>query len=159
MNTERTSGAGTSGAGTSGAGTSGAGQTRGDYVGATADELRAKTGADRISAGISQKVLFQRRGIITLDQDRLVLGGWSEGTDLILRRAEITKVETRFTELYGRFIGGLLNAGKPLILDTTTVGEIYLLIDRKEFMETTRDREWERHITTWLTTPAPTSRA
>ncbi|MFJ6079827.1 hypothetical protein ACIQI8_00390 [Streptomyces sp. NPDC092369] len=147
MNTERTSGAGTSGAG----------QTRGEYVGATTAELRAKTGADRISAGVSQKVLFQRRGIITLDQDRLVLGGWSEGTDLILRRDEITRVGTRFTELYGRFIGGLLNAGKPLILDTTTVGEIYLLIDRKEFMETTRDREWERHITAWLTAQAPAS--
>ncbi|MFJ2161411.1 hypothetical protein [Streptomyces sp. NPDC087856] len=125
-------------------------RTRGDYVGATADELRAKTGADRVSAGVSQKVLFQRRGTITLDGDRLVLGQWNGSTDLTLRRADITAVETRFTKLYGRFLGGLLNAGKPLILDTTTVGQVYLLIDRKEFMETTRDREWERHITAWL---------
>ena len=54
-----------------------------------------------------------------------------------------------FTKLYGRLIGGLLNAGKPLILNTTTVGEIYLLIDRKEFMETTRDKEWENAINAW----------
>jgi hypothetical protein len=52
--------------------------------------------------------------------------------------------------LYGRFIGGLLNAGKPLIVQTTSAGEIYLLIDRKEFMETTRDREWEQAIKNWL---------
>ncbi|MFJ4629232.1 hypothetical protein [Streptomyces sp. NPDC088847] len=125
-------------------------RTRGEYVGATADELRAKTGADRVSAGVSQKVLFQRRGTITLDGDRLVLGQWDGSTDLTLRRADITAVEARFTRLYGRFLGGLLNAGKPLILDTTTVGQVYLLIDRKEFMETTRDRAWERHITAWL---------
>ncbi|MEW1644241.1 hypothetical protein [Streptomyces sp. NPDC091219] len=124
-------------------------RARGDYVGATAEELRAKTGADRVSAGVSQKVLFQRRGTITLDGDRLVLGRWDGATDLTLRRAEITAVGTRFTELYGRFLGGLLNAGKPLILDTTTAGQVYLLIDRKEFMETTRDRAWERHIKAW----------
>jgi hypothetical protein len=57
-------------------------------------------------------------------------------------------LESRFTELYGRFIGGLLNAGKPLILRTADAGEIYLLINRKEFMETTDDRRWEKLIKT-----------
>ncbi|MFF3695664.1 hypothetical protein [Streptomyces sp. NPDC002221] len=124
---------------------------RATYIGATADELRRKTGADKIAAGVSQKALFRRRGSIALHEDRLVLGGWNDAGDLVLAGADIASARTRFTELYGRFIGGLLNAGKPLILETrTAVGEIYLLIDRKEFMETTDDRAWERRINAWL---------
>jgi hypothetical protein len=120
------------------------------YVGATADELSDKSGTDKIAAGVSQKVLFQRRGTISLYPDRLVLDGWTDSGDLVLTRSEISSVETRFTELYGRFIGGLLNAGKPLILRTTSAGEIYLLVNRKELMETTDDRRWEKLIKTWL---------
>ena len=78
------------------------------------------------------------------------LAGWGDAGDLELRPADISSVNRDFTDLYGRFIGGLLNAGKPLIMQTTPAGEIHLLIDRKEFMETTRDREWEQAITTWL---------
>lgn len=47
---------------------------------------------------------------------------------------------------HGRFGGGILNAGKPLIFSTRTVGQIYLLIDRKEFMETTRDWQWAADV-------------
>lgn len=125
-------------------------QAQGDYVGATADELRRKTTADKMAGGVSQKALFLRRGRIALYEDRLVLGEWGEAGDLVLRRADITSVEVRFTDLYGRFIGGLLNAGKPLILGTVPAGEIYLLIDRKEFMETTDDRAWAARIEAWL---------
>jgi hypothetical protein len=125
------------------------------YVGATAAELSDKSGADKsgadkIAAGVSQKVLFQRRGDISLYPDRLVLDGWTDSGDLVLTRPEITSVEIRFTELYGRFLGGLLNAGKPLILRTADAGETYLLINRKEFTETTDDRRWEKLIKTWL---------
>lgn len=125
-------------------------QAQGDYVGATADELRRKTTADKMAGGVSQKALFLRRGRIALYEDRLVLGEWGEAGDLVLRRVDITSVEVRFTDLYGRFIGGLLNAGKPLILGTVPAGEIYLLIDRKEFMETTDDRAWAARIEAWL---------
>ncbi|MFK0174877.1 hypothetical protein ACIQVR_02805 [Streptomyces xanthochromogenes] len=121
------------------------------YIGATAAELGRRTGAAKAAAGVSQKVLFQRRGSVALYEDRLVLGGWNDSGDLVLGAADIASARTRFTELYGRFIGGLLNAGKPLILETRTdAGEIYLLIDRKEFMETTDDRAWERRINAWL---------
>ena len=122
----------------------------GDYVGATAEELSRKTTADKMAGGVSQKALFLRRGRISLHDERLVLAGWGESGDLVLSRADITSVDVRFTDLYGRFIGGLLNAGKPLILDTVPAGEIYLLIDRKEFMETTDDRAWAARLTAWL---------
>jgi len=125
-------------------------RARGDYVGATADELRRKTSADKMAGGVTQKALFPRRGKVSLHEDRLVLGEWGEAGDLVLRRADITSVEVRFTDLYGRFIGGLLNAGKPLILGTVPAGEVYLLIDRKEFMETTDDRAWAARIEAWL---------
>jgi len=125
-------------------------EARGDYVGATADELRRKTSADKMAGGVTQKALFPRRGKVSLHEDRLVLGEWGEAGDLVLRRADITSVEVRFTDLYGRFIGGLLNAGKPLILGTVPAGEVYLLIDRKEFMETTDDRAWAARIEAWL---------
>ncbi|MFD3586718.1 hypothetical protein [Streptomyces sp. NPDC058683] len=122
-----------------------------DYIAATADELSRKQGADKAAAVISQKALFQRRGRIVLHPDELVLTNWSEAGSLVLTRADITTAETRFTDLYGRFLGGLLNAGKPLILTTASpsAGEIYLLINRREFMETTDDREWEKRINDW----------
>jgi hypothetical protein len=123
---------------------------RADYIGATTGELSSKDAADRVAAGVSQKVLFQRRGEIQLYPDRLVLRAWSEGADLELARTDIRTVGTRFTALYGRFIGGLLNAGKPLIIDSEPAGEFYLLINRREFMETTDDRRWEKLINEWL---------
>ncbi|MEU9340649.1 hypothetical protein AB0D74_05425 [Streptomyces sp. NPDC048278] len=123
-----------------------------DYIAATADELSRRQGADRAAALVSQKALFQRRGRILLHPDRLVLTGWSDTGSLVLTRTDITTAETRYTDLYGRFLGGLLNAGKPLILTTATPsrGEIYLLVNRREFMETTDDRQWEKHINDWL---------
>lgn len=122
----------------------------GTYVGATADELGGKTGSDKIAAGISQKALFQRRGQIQLYPDRLVLGDWNDDGELVLVRQDITGIEVKFTDLYGRFIGGLLNAGKPLIVTVPAIGELYLLIDRKEIMETTDDRRWAALLREWL---------
>ena len=122
----------------------------GAYIGATADELTRKTGSDKLAAGVSQKALFLRRGEISLYPDRLVLDGWGDDTDLVLRQRDISGVEVKFTDLYGRFIGGLLNAGKPLIVTVPTIGELYLLIDRKEVMETTDDRRWAKLLVEWL---------
>ena len=119
-----------------------------EYIGATTAELAAKRRGDRAAAGVDQKVLFRRRGRITLTADRLHLHGWGDGGDLVLRPAEVTGVENRFTDLYGRFVGGLLNAGKPLILQTT-VGEIYLMVDHRTFMETTDNRRWAALIERW----------
>lgn len=121
----------------------------GQYLAATADELAGGTAADKVAGGVSQKVLFRRRGAIELDGDRVVLRTWSDTHDLVLRREDVTSIRREFTDLYGRFIGGLLDRGKPLIIDTTTAGEIYLLIDRKEFMETTDNKQWEKELNAW----------
>jgi hypothetical protein len=125
---------------------------RGDYLGATADELGQKTAGDKIAAGIRQKALFHRRGPVTLERDRLVLGAWGDAGDLELRPEDIASVRRAYTELYGRFIGALLNSGTPLILGTATAGEIYLLIERKDFRETTHSRTWEKRLKDWLAT-------
>ncbi|WP_089100557.1 glycoside hydrolase family 3 N-terminal domain-containing protein [Streptomyces hyaluromycini] len=128
----------------------------GQVYAAVAREARA-VGIHALStitaALVSQKALFQRRGRIVLHSDRLVLTDWSDTSPLVLTRADITAAETRFTDLYGRFLGGLLNAGKPLILSTAapSPGDIYLLINRREFMETTDDRQWEKRINDWRT--------
>ncbi|PXX57378.1 hypothetical protein DFR70_11833 [Nocardia tenerifensis] len=123
----------------------------GTYVGATAAELREKGTPDKAAGLVSQKALFHRRGKITLDTDTLVLSDWNDSGDLILRPTEITAIERKFTDLYGRFLGGLLDSGKPLILHTVSAGEIYLLIDRKEFMETTRNKAWAQALLDWHT--------
>jgi hypothetical protein len=119
------------------------------YIGSTTEELAAKRRGDRIAAGVDQKVLFPRRGVITLFPDRLVLSGWNDTGDLVLRPAEVLSIENRFTDLYGRFLGGLLNAGKPLVVRTSTAGEIYLMVDHKTFMETTDNRRWARLLDSW----------
>lgn len=121
----------------------------GTYIGATTEELEASVKADKAAAMISQKALFRRRGEIRLTADRLDLSGWGDDGTLSLTREDLLEVKREFTDLYGRFIGGLLNAGKPLIL-VTREHTIYLLIDRKELMETTSDRQWEEHLTAWL---------
>ncbi len=124
-------------------------QAEAPYIGQTADILSHSTGADKMAAGVSQKALFQRRGTIALFADKLVIGEWGDSGDLVLSRDDIKAVRLEYTELYGRFIGGLLNAGKPLILETSH-GELYLLINRKEIMESTDDKRWHQLIEKWL---------
>jgi hypothetical protein len=121
----------------------------GKYIAATAAELDAGTVADKVAGGVSQKVLFRRHGEIEFDGDTLTLRSWSDGGDLRLASGDVTAVRREFTTRYGRFIGGLLDKGKPLILETATDGEIYLLIDRKEFMETTDNKSWEKELAAW----------
>ncbi|GAB3881362.1 hypothetical protein GCM10029964_037310 [Kibdelosporangium lantanae] len=125
----------------------------GVYIGSTAAELRANSTADRSAGVISQKAMFRRRGTIELTADALVLSTWSGQEPLVLRPADVTGLRREFTDLYGRFLGGLLDSGKPLIIGTSgPVGEVYLLIDRKEFMETTRNAEWAEEIDRWWRT-------
>jgi hypothetical protein len=119
-----------------------------EYIGSTTAELAVKRRGERVAAGVDQKVLFQRRGRIALTPGQLLLEGWGDGSDLVLHPSDVTGVENRFTDLYGRFLGGLLNAGKPLILQTT-VGEIYLMVDHRTFMETTDNRRWAALIENW----------
>ncbi|MEV6555810.1 hypothetical protein AB0M22_08850 [Nocardia sp. NPDC051756] len=119
------------------------------YIAATVAELRRHSSADKAAGFVSQRALFPRRGRIELDGERLVLSDWSDGDDLTLSPAAIVSLRREFTSLYGRFMGGLLNAGKPLIMETTTAGEIYILIDRREISEFTNNRRWEAAIAAW----------
>lgn len=121
------------------------------YMGATTTELADRQSiGDKAAAGASQKSMFSHRGTIALDDEALTLKGWDGGNDVSLSRQDITVVKREFTDLYGRFIGGLLNSGKPLILQTSKVGEIYLLIDHKELMETTDNKNWQAYLEAWL---------
>lgn len=119
------------------------------YIAATVAELRQYSIADKAAGIVSQRALFPRRGRIELTDHGLVLTDWSDAGDLTLPREAILSLRRAFTSLYGRFIGGLLDAGKPLIIQTTTVGEIYVLIDRREILEFTTNRRWEAAIAAW----------
>lgn len=103
-----------------------------------------------MAAGDDQRVLFPRNGQVTLYGDRLAIGGWDGRADLVLRPREVTSVRNEYTDLYGRFVGGLLNSGRSLIIDTVSHGEIYLMIDHRRFLETTNNRTWARLLKTWL---------
>ncbi|PXX68543.1 hypothetical protein DFR70_102225 [Nocardia tenerifensis] len=120
-----------------------------NYIAATAAELRRHSAADRAAGVVSQRALFPRRGRIELSERGLVLSDWGDSGDLTLSRQAIVSLRREFTSLYGRFMGGLLNAGKPLILRTTTEGEIYLLINRREIAEFTSNRRWQAAIAAW----------
>jgi hypothetical protein len=122
----------------------------GSYAGSTAEALTGRGRGSRIAAGADQRVLFPRRGEVTLHDDRLTIGGWDGKTDLVLRREDVKSVGNEYTGLYGRFVGGLLNSGKPLILQTAAHGEIYLMVDHRRFLETTSNRKWARLLQTWL---------
>lgn len=123
---------------------------QGVYIGASAAELHANKIADKAAGVISQKALFRWRGTIELTGGSLVLSGWGDEGALVLRPGDVTSLRREFTDLYGRLLGGLLDSGKPLILGTNTpAGEVYLLIDRKEFMESTRNKEWADAIEDW----------
>jgi|GEM_PF-3466227 len=121
------------------------------YMGATTTELTNRQSlGDKAAAGASQKSMFSHRGTIVLDDKTLTLKGWDGDKDVSLSREDITGLKREFTDLYGRFIGGLLNSGKPLILQTSKVGEIYLLINHKELMETTDNKAWQAQLEEWL---------
>ncbi|WP_369229427.1 hypothetical protein AB5J56_02165 [Streptomyces sp. R21] len=122
----------------------------GSYVGSPAEELARRKRGHRIAAGVDQRVLFPRTGRLELHHDRLMIGGWHGGSDLVLRPAEVRSVTNEYTDLYGRFVGGLLNSGRPLIVETVTAGEIYLMVDHKTFLETTSNRKWTRLLKSWL---------
>lgn len=121
----------------------------GEYKGSSAEELAAKKRGDRIAAGVDQSVLFPRRGSVLLQPGRMVLTDWGGSGDLVLEPRQVVGVERKFTELYGRFVGGLLDSGKPLIVETTAVGKLYLLVNHKTFMETTDNKKWEKLINRW----------
>jgi hypothetical protein len=122
----------------------------GSYVGSPAEELAGRKRGHRIAAGVDQRVLFSRTGRLELYPDRLVIGGWHGGADLVLRPEEVRSAANEYTDLYGRFVGGLLNSGRPLIVETVTAGEIYLMVDHKTFLETTANRKWTRLLKSWL---------
>ncbi|WP_405160672.1 hypothetical protein OG203_30355 [Nocardia sp. NBC_01499] len=121
----------------------------GSYIAATVAELSQHSAADKAACLVSQRALFPRRGRIELTDKGLVLTDWSDTGDLTLSREAILSLRREFTSLYGRFFGGLLNAGKPLILQTTTAGVIYVLIDRRELSEFTSNRRWAAAIAAW----------
>lgn len=121
----------------------------GEYKGTSAEDLAAKKRGDRMAAGVDQSVLFPRRGTLRLRPGQLVLTGWGHSGDLSLEPGQVTGVERKYTDLYGRFVGGLLDSGKPIILNTTAVGSIYLLVNHKTFMETTQNKKWEDLINQW----------
>ncbi|GAA1582707.1 hypothetical protein GCM10009764_02100 [Nocardia ninae] len=121
----------------------------GTYIAATVDELRRHSAADRAAGIVSQRALFPRRGRIELGPRGLVLTDWSDTGDLTLSREAIISLRRQFTALYGRLLGGLLNAGKPLILQTTTAGEIYILINCRQISEFADNRRWAAAITAW----------
>ncbi|MEV0316246.1 hypothetical protein [Nonomuraea fuscirosea] len=123
---------------------------QGRYAGSTAAELSGRGRGARMAAGDDQRVLFPRNGQVTLYGDRLAIGGWDGRADLVLRPREVTSVRNEYTDLYGRFVGGLLNSGRSLIIDTVSHGEIYLMIDHRRFLETTNNRTWARLLKTWL---------
>lgn len=126
----------------------------GDYLGATDAELRQYGPGRRLKAMITQRALFRHRGTIALEGGQVILGDWSGGRDLVLDPADVSSIDHVFTALYGRFIGGLANAGAPLVLHTTEHGDLYLLIDRREFSEYTENPQWMRYLTAWLGTRA-----
>ncbi|GAA3263733.1 hypothetical protein GCM10020216_106830 [Nonomuraea helvata] len=95
-------------------------------------------------------MLFPRRGQVVLRADRLVISGWDGTTDLILRPGEVTSVRNEYTDLYGRFVGGLLNSCKPLVLGTAAHGEVYLMVNHRRFLETTDNRAWARLLKDWI---------
>jgi hypothetical protein len=121
----------------------------GAYLGATAAELTDIARAAREDDAATIQTLFPRCGVITLTDDVLLLTDWNPGADLELRRGDVVGVHTRFTGLYGRAAGGMFGAGKPLVLDTLPLGQVYLLVDFQEFTEFTDDRQWKAWIEEW----------
>jgi hypothetical protein len=123
---------------------------RDPYIGSTREELAARSRGDRFEALLSQKALFPRQGTATLLPDRLVLDDWNGDFPLIIQRSDVISVSNEYTSLYGRFIGGLLESGKPLILQLASGQEIYLLLNRRGFSERTDDPRWTRLLREWL---------
>jgi hypothetical protein len=120
------------------------------YLGTTEAELSARSVLDRLLAVIDQKVLFPRRGIATLQPDRLVLTGWDDAMgEISLRPDQISAITNDETEHSRLLTGGIRRWGAPLRLFLDTDEVIYLLLNRRWFSERTDNIEWTARLTRW----------
>ncbi len=125
------------------------------FYGATAEELKQKREAVGWRAWFDQRLLFPHHGEVILESRKLILNSW-----LTLNPEEITNLRLEFTPLYPRSLAGgvrgqfpslgIFSAGRPLILETVPVGEIYLLIGYKWLWGTTQNAKWLTMLSNWL---------
>jgi hypothetical protein len=127
-----------------------------NYIGATESELRQLTGARRLPGLADQRTLFPHQGILRLEPDALVLGGWQRVPRTRIRQAEVT-----FTSAYTRFTAGGIRGnasslglfgslGKPVVLIIEDDEPIYLLLEYRWSLGTNQARRLAPEIQRWL---------
>lgn len=118
----------------------------GTYLAATTAELELAGLGRHALAAVDRTALFERRGRIVLREDELLLEGW-DGRELRVDPHEIRSVRREYTSLFGRLAGGLRDAGKPLIIDSSADDELYLLVDHRG---ANHNRQWEQMLRGWV---------
>lgn len=126
------------------------------YLGATDTELRQLSRPRRVRGLGDQRSLFPYQGLMQLQADALVLGGWRE-----ISRAAITGIDVAFTDAYTRFMAGGIRGnaasfglfgslGKPLILTLRDDEPVYLLLEFRWWAGTNQARKRAPSIERWL---------
>lgn len=128
---------------------------RTNYLGATEGELRAVSGPRRLVGFADQRTLFPHAGLLQLQPQALVLGGWRS-----IPRSAIVGVRLTFTEAYTRMqaagargnsvsFGLFGSLGKPLVLDLNGDEPVYLLIGYSWLTGISQARTWLPVLQRW----------
>jgi hypothetical protein len=130
-----------------------------DYRGATESELRA---AQHKLLYRTPDARFPHKGVMRVEANALMLGGWHE-----IQRSSIRKIECTFTDVYTRStasggetvrLGALFGgAGKPLVLHVFDGEPVYLLLQWSMWSYRNQAVGWEPGLQVWLTQAEPGS--
>jgi hypothetical protein len=128
-------------------------QTRGSYLGATADDLRARSLGGRVRALLDPRALFPRHGGIVLFANRLVLTGWDDGAEVTVHASEIAAISGRGDPTHDRLLAGALRrrAVRPVVVRHNNGEALYLLINYHGFPARNDNVFWVELLTDLLT--------
>ncbi|PZS09835.1 MAG: hypothetical protein DLM64_09830 [Solirubrobacterales bacterium] len=132
----------------------------GAYLGATETELLQLQSTARLASLVDQRKSFPHRGALWIEPECLRLEAWRD-----IPRSRVRQVRRDFTLTYSRLRAGGIRGqysslgvfgkwGKPVILELDETAErVYLLLDYRWILGTTRNEQLERSLAAWLAAP------
>ena len=115
------------------------------YLGTTGRHLAALSRADRVRAVLDPRVLFPRRGTLSLFANRIALGNWADDATVTVHATEVATIDvappvggSRRTEL------------RPVALVHRNGETLYLLINQRWLPARNDNMLWASLLVDWL---------
>lgn len=110
------------------------------YLGTTGKHLAQSSRADRWRATLDPRVMFPRRGVLSLFGNRIVLGEWEPHVSVTVYAREVESVGISSA------VGGM----RPIALRHRNGETLYLLVNRRWLPKGDDNVEWAALLGDWL---------